>query len=140
MATKKRLKQFGEMKDAPDWYGTPLDKLHFEWSREEEVEIERYCAKTLKNIEEEGGMTPLERFKATFEGKPRDRALLYVLHGNVFGSKVLDSEANAIKPIDIYQHPKLWVKLNLAVVARFKLDFPTPMESAMARKSIALMR
>ncbi len=123
VATKKRLAQFGEMQGAPDWYGTPLDEIHFEWSPEEEVEIERYCEKILKNIEEEGGMTPAERFKATFENKPRDRALVYVLYGNVFGSKVLDSEANAIMPIDIYKYPKLWVKVHLAAVARFKLDF-----------------
>jgi uroporphyrinogen-III decarboxylase len=123
MAREQRLKQLGPMDGAPDWYGTPLGDLHFEWTPEEKLEIERYCEKTLKNIEEEGGMTPLERFKATFECKPRDRALIYVFHGNVFGARVLDSHADAIKPIDVFRNPKLWVKVNLANVARYKLDF-----------------
>ncbi len=119
---KKRLKQFGEMDGAPDWYGTPLDKLHFEWSHEEKLEIERYCEKTLKNVAEEE-MTPLERFKASFEGKPKDRVFYHVLHGNVFGARVLDAHADAIKPIDVFRNPKLWVKVNLANVARYKLDY-----------------
>jgi hypothetical protein len=41
----------------PSWYGTPLEQLYFEWSREEELELERYCEKILKNASEEE-MTP----------------------------------------------------------------------------------
>ena len=43
------------MKGAPYWYNTPIEDLDFEWSHEDKVEIERYCTKILKNIEEEGG-------------------------------------------------------------------------------------
>ncbi|TAK35051.1 MAG: hypothetical protein EPO21_07530 [Chloroflexota bacterium] len=128
MAREKRLKQFGALEGAPDWYGTPLDELHFEWSPEERLEIERYCERILKNIEEEGGMTPLERLNATLEGKPRDRALLTVLYGNVYGIRTLDSAADALKPIDVYRNPKLWVKVHLATVARFKLDYANAYE------------
>ena len=120
---KKRLKQFGELEGAPDWYGTPLEELHFEWSPEEKLEIERYCEKILKNVAQEE-MTPLERLKATFEGKPKDRVLMHVLHGNVYGGRTLDSGADALKPIDIYRNPKLWVKAHLATTARFALDYP----------------
>ncbi len=116
--------QFGELEGAPDWYGTPLDELNFEWSPEEKLEIERYCQKILKNVEE-AEMTPLERFKATLEGKPRDRVLINVLYGNVYGARTLDSAADALKPIDVYRNPKLWVKAHLATVARFGLDYPT---------------
>ena len=63
---KPELK-LGKMENGPDWYGTPLDKLHFEWSKEEELMIERFCNKILENCEEEE-MTPLERFEATWEG------------------------------------------------------------------------
>jgi len=41
------------MEGAPDWYDTPLDKLDFEWSHDEKVEIERYCEKIHQNIAEE---------------------------------------------------------------------------------------
>jgi uroporphyrinogen-III decarboxylase len=128
MARDKRPEQFGELEGAPDWYGTPLDELNFEWSHEEKLEIERYCEKILQNIEEEGGMTPLERFKATLEGKLRDRVLINVLYGNVYGARTLDSAADALKPIDVYRNPKLWVKVHLATVARFKLDYANPFE------------
>ncbi len=124
VAKHKRLKQLGELKGAPDWYGTPLDELHFEWSPEEKLEIERYSEKILKNVEQEGGMTPLERFRATVEGRPRDRVLIAILHGNGFGVRVLDSSADALKPIDLYRNPKLWVKMQLANAARFGLDYP----------------
>ena len=41
--------------DAPYWYNTPLEKLDFEWSREEKVLIDHYCDQVQKNIDEEGG-------------------------------------------------------------------------------------
>jgi len=122
MALEKRLKQFGNLKGAPDWWGKPLRDLDFEWSKEEKLEIERYCEKILKNVSEED-MTPLQRLKATWEGKPRDRVFFHVLHGNVFGGRILDGYADAIKPIDIFRNPKLWVKVNLANMARYKLDY-----------------
>ncbi|MCL4554308.1 MAG: hypothetical protein M1565_04130, partial [Actinobacteria bacterium] len=66
MATP-RLK-LGTMENAPDWYGKSLDELDFEWSTEEELELERYCEKIIKNAEEEE-MTPLQRYDATWAGK-----------------------------------------------------------------------
>ncbi|MBN1314751.1 MAG: hypothetical protein JXA42_04765 [Anaerolineales bacterium] len=127
MVDDKRLEQFGELEGAPDWYGAPLSELHFEWSPEEKLEIERYCEKILENVAEEE-MTPLERLEATLSGKPRDRVLITVLYGNVYGVRTLDSAAGALKPIDVYRNPKLWVKVHLATVARFKLDYANPFE------------
>jgi len=109
------------MENAPIWYGTPLDKLDFEWSREEEKMIERYCEKILKNAEEEE-MTPLQRFNATWEGKDKDRLFVDVLHMPPYATRVLDSWADAIKPSDLYKYPKLCVLAHLSMTARFKLD------------------
>ena len=108
--------------NAPYWYNTPFEELDFEWSREEKLEIERYCEKILKNIEEEGGMTPLERLDATLFGKDKDRMAFQYNGANVYPSRVLDSFSDAIKPIDVYRYPKLFVKAHLASVARFGLD------------------
>ena len=111
---------------APYWYNTPMEELDFEWSREERLEIERYCEKILKNIEEEGGMTPLERWRATMWGKPRDRMMFGLHTANVYVPRTLDSFSDAIKPIDVYRYPKLFVKAHLATVARFGLDYAQP--------------
>jgi uroporphyrinogen-III decarboxylase len=108
---------------APYWYNTPIEKLDFEWSREEKVEIERYCAKILKNIEEEGGMTPLERWKAAMWGKPKDRMVMGIHTANTYITRTMDGFSDAMKPIDVYRYPKLWVKAHLAAVARFGLDY-----------------
>ena len=120
MAAEKEVR----MQGAPEWYGRHLDELEFEWSPEEEVEIERYCEKILRNVAEEE-MTPLERFKAHMEGKPKDRKLITVETLETYPPRTLDSWADAIKPIDLYKYPKLLVKAKLATVARFKLDFPS---------------
>lgn len=111
------------IENAPDWYNTPFEDLDFEWSKEEEVEIERYCERILKNVEEEGGMTPKERFMAFQWCKDKDRMVVGCLHGNVWSTRTLDSGADAIKPIDVHRYPKLFVKAHLATMARFKLDF-----------------
>jgi hypothetical protein len=110
---------------APYWYNTPIEELDFEWTTEEKLEIERYGEKILKNIEVEGGMTPLERWEATVWGKDKDRQLMITPFNSVYIAKTLDSAADAIKPIDVYQYPKLWVKAHLASIARFGLDYPT---------------
>jgi len=117
---KPELK-LGKMENAPDWYGTPLDKLHFEWSKEEELMIERFCNKILENCEEEE-MTPLERFEATWQGKPKDRLFVDTLHMPPYATRSLDSWADSIKPSDLYKRPKLCVLAHLATTARFKLD------------------
>lgn len=113
------------MENAPDWYDTPLDKLDFEWSKEEKLEIERYCEKIHKNIEEEE-MTPSQRFKATLEGNEKDRCFMVTLPFNVYAVRTLDSAADALKPIDCYRNPKLLVKEHFAFAARFKTDWIMP--------------
>ena len=65
-------------------------------------------------------MTPLERLNATFAGKPRDRQLVFLYTFNTYAARTLDSGADAIRPIEIYRNPKLYVKAHLASVARFK--------------------
>ncbi len=111
------------LENAPYWYNTPLEKLDFEWSPEETREIERICEKIHKNIEEEGGMTPYERWHAAMWGEDKDRMFMGIPHNNPYAVKVLDSAADAYKPIDIYQFPKQYVKAHLMMMARFKLDY-----------------
>lgn len=117
---KKRVRMAG----APDWYNTPLDKLDFEWSHDEKVEIERYCEKIHKNIAAEE-MTPNERFEATMAGSEKDRLLIEALYFNPYTVRTLDPAGDALKPGDVCRDPKLLVKAHLATVARFALDFPT---------------
>jgi len=107
--------------NAPDWYDTPLYKLDFERSKEEKLEIERYCEKIHKNIAEEE-MTPKQRWGATIAGKEKDRVFATPVVMEVYATRTLDSGADALKPIDIYRNPKLLVKAHLAFTARFKTD------------------
>jgi len=113
------------MENAPEWYDTPLDQLDFPWSKEEKLEIERYCEKIHKNIAEEE-MTPKQRWDATIAGKEKDRVLCTPIVQQVFSSRTLDHSANAVKPIDLYKNPKLLVKAHLATAARYKLDMIFP--------------
>jgi hypothetical protein len=108
---------------APYWYNTPFDKLDFEWSREEKILIDSFCEKIQKNIDEEGGMTPLERWNALVWGKEKDRVLVTVSTLTNYAARTLDSHADAIKPIEAYKYPKLWILAHLATVARFGLDY-----------------
>lgn len=101
------------MENAPEWYDVPLDQLDFVWSHDEKVEIERYCEKIHKNIAEEE-MTPRERFKATVEGKEKDRCYIWSVHLNVYATRVLDGFDHSLLPIDVYRNPKLLVKAHLA--------------------------
>ncbi len=112
------------LKKAPYWYNTPFDQLDFEWTVEEELMIERLCEKIHKNIEEEGGMTPYERFEALMFGKDKDRMFMGIPMVNVYPTKTLDSAAEAVKPIDVYQFPKLFIMAHLSSVARWGLDYP----------------
>ena len=41
----------GVMESAPYWYGTHLDDLDFEWSREDKLEIERYCESGIEDAQ-----------------------------------------------------------------------------------------
>lgn len=113
--------KIGNMENAPEWYGKPLEEQHFEWSREEELMLERFCEKIAKNCEEEE-MTPMERYRATFEKKPKDRLHIEVKYNVPYAVRTLDSWSDAIKPGDLYQRPKLHIMGHLATAARFKLD------------------
>ncbi|MFC2018174.1 hypothetical protein ACFLTQ_02605 [Chloroflexota bacterium] len=90
------------IKNAPYWYNAPFAELDFDWTTEEKLEIERYCEKILKNIEDEGGMTPLERFWALMHGKDKDRMFMGSPFNNPYSVRALDSAADAMKPIDMY--------------------------------------
>lgn len=67
----------GRLEGAPDWYGTPVDQLDFEWSEEEQLELEDYCHRIHMNLAESGDkMTPLERWEASLEGRDRTDCFL----------------------------------------------------------------
>ncbi len=115
------------LEGAPYWYGTHMNKLDFEWSLEEEQELERYCEKILRNIEEEE-MSPRDRWLAHMHAKlgdikNADRKLMVVSPCVVFPTRTLDSYGDMLRPIDLYKSPKLLVKGSMATVARFKLDY-----------------
>ena len=42
----------GGLEGAPDWYGTPVDRLDFEWSEAEQLELEDYCSQIHLNLAE----------------------------------------------------------------------------------------
>lgn len=111
------------MKGAPDWYGTPLDELAFEWSPEEELELEGYCQRILKNVAEEE-MIPRQRFEATLEGRARDRLLIQACYFNPYAVRTLNASGQILKPADVCRDPKLLVKAHLATLSRFALDLP----------------
>ncbi len=111
------------IKGAPYWYNTPYKKLDFEWTTEEKLLIDRFCERIQKNIDEEGGMTPRERVHALLWGKDKDRVVACVQTLTTYITKTLDSHADAIKPVDAYKFPKLWIIGHLATIARYKLDY-----------------
>jgi len=122
--------RIGKMDGHGPYYGIPLAQLAMEWSREEELELERYCEKIHRNLDEFGAefgdeMTPMERYRATIEGKPKDRLHVNIGLFPLYAIRQLDSWADALKPIDNWRYPKLLVKSIFATVARFKLEaFP----------------
>ncbi len=114
--------KLGKMDNAGPYYGKTLEELgDMQWSPEEDREIERYCEQIHKNCLEEE-MTPMERYKATFAGKERDRLMVEMDYHVSFAVRTLDGFADALKPIDGYQFPKLLVKSHLATTARYKPD------------------
>ncbi|MBN1317798.1 MAG: hypothetical protein JXA42_20105 [Anaerolineales bacterium] len=115
----------GGLEGAPDWYGTPLDQLEFEWSEEELLELGNYCQHIHRNITCSGDkMTPLERWKATLDGEDRDRLFLESFYFNPFAVRTLDALGKNLKPVDVCKNPKLLVKAHMATVARYGLDLP----------------
>jgi hypothetical protein len=113
----------GRLEGAPEWYGTPLDQLAFEWSEEEQLELGEYCQRIHLNLAESGDrMTPLERWKATLEGRERDRLFLEAYYFNPYAVRTLDVSGETLKPVDVCREPKLLVKAHMATVARYALD------------------
>jgi len=109
------------MENAPYWYDTPLDQLDFEWSAEDKLEIERYCEKIHKNIAQEE-MTPYQRYRALIKGEPKDRQFIQLMGSNVIYTQVYNWGGDILKPIDLFQNRKLWVKIHLYVLARLGID------------------
>ena len=112
---------WGKLEGAPKWFNTPWKKLDFRFSEEEELEIERYTEKIKENIEEDK-MTPMERWNATMEGQEVDRILVYLAPLTTYSIRVLDGFSNAVKPIDSFRNPKLFLKAHMAFAARFGTD------------------
>jgi uroporphyrinogen-III decarboxylase len=119
------LAKQGRLQGAPDWYGTPVDQLDFEWSEEERLELGDYCHRIHQNIaESEDKMPPLERWKASLEGRERDRLFLEAYYFNPYAVRTLDASGQTLKPVDVCRDPKLLVKAHMATVARYGLDLP----------------
>jgi Uroporphyrinogen decarboxylase (URO-D) len=115
----------GMLENAPKWYNTPLDQLDFKWSEEEWREIEGYLRQICLNIAESGEkLTPLERLKASLEGRGRDRLFLESYYFNPYAVRTLDASGETLKPGDVCKDPKLLVKAHMATVARYGLDLP----------------
>jgi uroporphyrinogen-III decarboxylase len=114
---------WGFMEDAPKWFNTPWTKLDFPFSEEEELEIERYCQKIKQNIEKDK-MTPWERWKAMVAGQEVDMIHVQIHPETTYSIKALDGYADAVKPIDSFKHPKLFLKAHLASIARFGSHVP----------------
>ena len=116
-------KKIGNIDGLGPFMGMSIDELDeaLVWTQEEEAIIGRLCDKILANIEEDE-MTPWERWKATVEGKERDRLLVDTTYHAVYAVRALDSFANALRPLDAYLFPKINILANLALVARFNLD------------------
>lgn len=115
--------KIGKMEGAGPYYGMVLDELDgaLSWTPEEEALIERCCNKILENVQEEE-MTPYERWKATIEGRERDRLFVETTFFPLYAIRTLDSFGNVFKPNDAYRFPKLNILAQLATVATFKHD------------------
>lgn len=111
----------GVLEGAPEWYDTPLDELDFEWAPSEKLEIERYCEKIHKNIEQDE-MTPCERLQALVKGEPKDRQFIMWFTATIHNCRAYDWGGDIIKPIDLERDPKLWVKAHLYSLARIGSD------------------
>ena len=109
---------WGFMEGAPKWFNTPWTKLDFPFSEEEELEIERYCEKIKQNIEKDK-MTPWERWNAMVKGQEVDMIHVQIHPETTYSIKALDGYADAVKPIDSFKHPKLFLKAHLATMAKF---------------------
>jgi len=111
----------GVLEGAPDWYDKHLDELHFEWSHEEKLAIERYCEKIHKNIAEDE-MTPYQRQQAMVKGEPIDRQFVQFMAAIQQHARPLDWGGDIMKPVDLGRNPKLYVQAHLYSLARLGSD------------------
>lgn len=114
---------WGSMEGAPKWFNAPWTELDFPFSEEEELEIERYCQKIKQNIEKDK-MTPWERWNAMVKGQEVDMVHVQIHPETTYSIKALDGFADAVKPIDSFKHPKLFLKAHLASIAKFGTFVP----------------
>jgi uroporphyrinogen-III decarboxylase len=118
LAEKPRL---GILEDAPRWWP---DFKPPEFTEEDQSEIERYCRKIVENVGKEK-ITPWERWKTTTSLGIPDRPIIQMFADPCAVSRVLDCWSYSLKPgYDMYNYPKLFVKANLAWVAKFNYDMP----------------
>lgn len=123
MSATPRQIRVGKMSGAGPDYGKSVDELKqtISFTPEEERFIERVCEKIAKNVTEED-MTPMERFKATFADRPRDRLFIETYYHPTAAGRLLDSYADAMRARDLYYYPKLIVASHLCYTARYKSD------------------
>ncbi|MEM3704147.1 MAG: hypothetical protein QXX79_07020, partial [Candidatus Bathyarchaeia archaeon] len=114
---------WGLMEDAPKWFDKPWTQLNFPFSEEEELEIQRYCEKIKEHIQKDK-MTPWERWKALTGGQEMDRAHVQIHPETTYSVRVLDGFADALKPIDSFKNPKIFLKAHMCSIARFGSDVP----------------
>lgn len=113
----------GVLEGAPKWVDTPWNRLSFNFTEDDLLKIERYCQKIHKNIEEDK-MTPWERWRNTCEGQEIDRVQVLLAPLTIYVVRVLDGFADAIKPIDGFRQPKLFLEAYISFVSRFGIDYP----------------
>ena len=114
--------RLGIVENAPRWWP---DFKPPEFGEHESLEIERYCKKIVENVSKEKGMTPWERWKTTTAGEIPDRPMVHMFIDPIAVSRVLDCWSYSLEPgYDLYNYPELFVKANLAWVARFNYDLP----------------
>jgi hypothetical protein len=108
------------LENAPVWWPNFVAP---NFTEQYQLEIERYCKKILENVTAEKGMTPWERWKATVAGEIPDRPMVHMFVDPVAVSRVLDCWSYSLKPgFDLYNYPELFLKANLAWMARFNYD------------------
>jgi len=114
--------RLGAMENAPIWWPNFVAP---NFTESEQLEFERYCKKILDNVTAEKGMTPWERWKATTAGEIPDRPMVHMFIDPIAVSRVLDCWSYSLKPgYDLYNYPQLFLKANLAWIARFNYDLP----------------
>jgi hypothetical protein len=112
--------RIGALENPPIWWPHFVGPSFTEF---EQAECERYCKKIIENVAAEKGMTPWERWRATVAGEIPDRPMVHMFVDPIGVSRVLDSWSYSLKPgFDLYNFPQMFMKANLAWIARFPAD------------------